>query len=182
MLEATETGSSEFFFLREYFQTTQGHGGRGHVTIQQQSTGQLGTIFFDPKCLLICLVIGTGQFWHPENNAMFAYMETSITVNGHWAQMETSTFPLKPQVSDQRELQQSLLHSQSNREGPVDHQKVKHSPVPLVGNLLMTSHDSKQQCQRIGRAVKLLDKRLLRSGETSLQDPAVRGCNSHPCN
>lgn len=138
MLEATETGSSEFFFLREYFQTTQGHGGRGHVTIQQQSTGQLGTIFFDPKCLLICLVIGTGQFWHPENNAMFAYMETSITVNGHWAQMETSTFPLKPQVSDQRELQQSLLHSQSNRVQSIT--RKSNTPQSLLWEICLLHH------------------------------------------
>lgn len=80
-----------------------GAGGMSRSNSKVQ--GSWGTIFFDPKCLPICLVIGTGQFWHPENNAMFAYMETSITVNGHWAQMETSTFPLKPQVSDQRELQ-----------------------------------------------------------------------------
>lgn len=147
LLEATETGSSEFFFLREYFQTTQGQWGQGachdpiarYRAVGGQSVLTLNIFWFvwsgerdwsvlaSRKQRHVCLY-GDKYYceWPLDLDADF---NISAEATSLWSEGATTV----------------TLHSAlSKQQRPVCHQKVRHSPVPLMGNLLMTSHNSKQ--------------------------------------
>lgn len=147
LLEATETGSSEFFFLREYFQTTEGQWGQGachdptarYRAVGGQSVLTLNVFWFvwsgerdwsvlaSRKQRHVCLY-GDKYYceWPLDLDANF---NISTEVTSLWSEGATTI----------------TLHSAlSKQQHPVYHQKVRHSPVLLVGNLLMTSHNSKQ--------------------------------------
>lgn len=80
------------------------------------------------------MVVGTGQFWHPETKLAMFVKETSIIGNSDWSEMAISKFMLKLQFFDQRELQQSQAALSTLIATLIQFlPQVKHSPAPPAG-------------------------------------------------